>query len=510
MLLARASRVFRFRRTPPQPLWLLLCLALQMPALQTVALQTPALAEAPSPALKGAINQQVRHTRQIAPELGVHIVEVDSGRDIYSYNADTPRIIASNTKLMSTAAALDRLGPGYFTETPFFIRGAAEGTTLKGDLGVVGGGDPNISGRHHNGDSFAVFRQWAQRLKALGITTVSGDLYLATGLFDDQWVHPDWPKDQIDRWYQAPVSSLSFNDNCVLVKVEPIRNGSGNARVGWAPPVPLFQIDGQVSITSNRQQQWVRISRETLGATVEEQRRFKVAGRIYRRTEQVDKWVTVPNPVTYFGVALRQAFRDEGIFIQGRVLKVDRLSGTWKLAAVHQTDLLTSLEIINKRSQNFYAESITKLLGAKLCGEGTWESGVRAIREFLDEVGLPREQYQMADGSGMSRNNRFTPTQITTLLRFMFSHQWGQEFVRTLPFSGETDLSWEKRLATAPYRGNVFAKTGTLNGVSTLSGYAKGRSGKLYAFSILCNRSKANWRAKDGQDRILRALIDNG
>ena len=82
--------------------------------------------------------------------------------------------------------------------------------------------------------------------------------------------------------------------------------------------------------------------------------------------------------------------------------------------------------------------------------------------------------------------------------------------MRTLPFSGEVDLSWEKRLAKEPYRGNVLAKTGTLNGVSTLSGFAKGRSGKLYAFSILCNRSKANWRAKDGQDRILRALIDHG
>ncbi len=504
MLLARASRGFRFRRTSISPCRLLLGMAVCTLAAQAISAQSSLST------IKGAVNQQVRHARQIAPELGVHIVELDSGDDIYSFNADTRRIIASNTKLMSTATALDRLGPGYFTETPFFIRGAAEGSILKGDVGVVGGGDPNISGRHHNGDSFAVFRQWAQRLKALGLTTVSGDLYLATGLFDDQWVHPDWPKDQLDRWYQAPVASLSFNDNCVLVKVEPIRTGDGHARVGWVPEVPLFQVDGRVSITSNQRRQWIRISRETLGATLEEQRRFKVSGSIYKRTEQVDKWVTVPNPITYFGVALRQAFRDEGVYIRGRVLKVDRLSGTWKRAAVHRTDLLTSLEVINKRSQNFYAESITKLLGAELCGDGTWAGGLRAIQEFLDEVGLPRDQYQMADGSGMSRNNQFTPSQITTLLRFMYFHQWGQEFVRTLPFSGETDLSWEKRLAKAPYKGNVLAKTGTLSGVSTLSGYAKGRSGKLYAFSILCNRSKANWRAKDAQDRILRALIDHG
>jgi D-alanyl-D-alanine carboxypeptidase/D-alanyl-D-alanine-endopeptidase (penicillin-binding protein 4) len=79
-----------------------------------------------------------------------------------------------------------------------------------------------------------------------------------------------------------------------------------------------------------------------------------------------------------------------------------------------------------------------------------------------------------------------------------------------LPYSGEPELRWSKRLAEPPYRGNVFAKTGTLNGVSALSGYAKGKSGRLYAFSILCNRTRSNWEAVRVQDRIVRALIDQG
>ena len=176
----------------------------------------------------------------------------------------------------------------------------------------------------------------------------------------------------------------------------------------------------------------------------------------------------------------------------------------------HRTDLLTVLEVVNKRSQNLYAESVLKLLGARHCGEGSWPAGVRAAAEFLGEAGIAAGTYRLADGSGMSRGNRLTPEQLTRLLHHMFFHPWGAEFVRTLPYSGERDLKWEKRLADRPYRGNVMAKTGYLTGVSTLSGYAKARSGKAYAFSILMSSIRSEWQARAAQDRIVRAIIDHG
>jgi D-alanyl-D-alanine carboxypeptidase/D-alanyl-D-alanine-endopeptidase (penicillin-binding protein 4) len=116
----------------------------------------------------------------------------------------------------------------------------------------------------------------------------------------------------------------------------------------------------------------------------------------------------------------------------------------------------------------------------------------------------------MADGSGMSRGNRFSAAQLVGLLRHMYYHRWGRAFLQSLPYSGEPGLSWERRLAQEPYRENVYAKTGTLTGVSTLSGYAKGRSGRLYAFSILGNRARSTWQARNDQDDILRSLIDHG
>ncbi len=110
----------------------------------------------------------------------------------------------------------------------------------------------------------------------------------------------------------------------------------------------------------------------------------------------------------------------------------------------------------------------------------------------------------------MSRNNRFSARQITRLLAYMFDHRLRREFILSLPASGGEYGRWDKRLARMPYRDNVLAKTGTLRGVSTLSGYAKAASGRIYAFSVLCNRVPSAWEARAAQDRIVRALIDHG
>ncbi len=129
---------------------------------------------------------------------------------------------------------------------------------------------------------------------------------------------------------------------------------------------------------------------------------------------------------------------------------------------------------------------------------------------YLHGIGIEPIEVELADGSGLSRHNRMTARAMTQLLSRMFFHRFGREFLLSLPHSGEEGLRWERRLATPPYRGNVFAKTGTINGVSTLSGYAKAASGKVYAFSILCNQVRSTGDAMRAQDRIVRALIDRG
>lgn len=447
-----------------------------------------------------ALQAEVGRAQHAASELGVHVVEMDTGETVYDFNADKPRVIASNTKLFTTAAALDAFGPGYFFETRFVLRGKVRNGVLEGDLGVVGGGDPHISGRDYGGDSYGPFRPWAQTLRERGIYRVTGDVYLAHGLFAPPVIHPEWPRDQLTRWYEAPVAALSFSDDCILVRVWPGASG-GRPRVELVPNVPILRIENTARTTASSRGQQVIIHRtdDTL----------IVRGSIGRNSGPVETWVTVPDPVRYFGEGLRAALGEGGVAIGGRLRPVEQLPvSVWERVGVHRTDLLSVIQVTNKRSQNFYAESLAKHLGALRCGHGSWPEGVRAIGEFLRGTGVPAGSFKMTDGSGMSRENRFAPRHLTTLLRHMFFHPAGREYAQSLPFSGEDMGSWKRRMAAPPYRGNVLAKTGTLSGVSALSGYAKAVSGKSYAFSILLNRTSGDPRY--AQDRIVMALIDHG
>ncbi|HYL05866.1 MAG TPA: D-alanyl-D-alanine carboxypeptidase/D-alanyl-D-alanine-endopeptidase, partial [Thermoanaerobaculia bacterium] len=452
--------------------------------------------------LQQAVGLEVGREVRETSALGVHVVEVGGGDTVYTYNGDDARTIASNTKLFTTAAALDALGPGYLYETRLLLRGQVQEGVLRGDLGVIGSGDPNISGRAFDGDSYGAFRGWAHELAARGVRRVAGDLYLDDGLFEALQIHPDWPRPQLASWYEAPIAALSFNDNCVLVRVWP-RQKSGLVRVETVPPVSIFQVTSTALTTNSRRRNHLTVQRR--------EDRLIVAGSIYRESGPLEVWVTVPDPVRYFGLALVDALAQEGIEVQGRLRPVQRLPGpVWERVAVYRSSLLDSIRIANKRSQNFYAESLVKLLGARRCGDGSWSGGVRAVGDFLTGLGVLPGAFHMVDGSGLSREDRFTPRAVTQLLRHMYLHRWGAEFVQSLPSAGELESSLHSRLTGPPYRGNVFAKTGTIEGVSALSGYAKALSGKVYAFSILINRSRDVWHARQAQDRIVMALVDHG
>lgn len=464
-------------------------------------------------ALTNELVAAAEQVRRVAPSLGVHVVEVESGETVYEFAPDRQRIIASNTKLVTSAAAIDRLTPGYFIETPMKITGLVDGGELHGDLAVVGAGDPTISGRHFGDDALFIFRQWGHELRAAGIERVRGDLVLVDGLFEERQVHPDWPRDQLHKWYEAPVSALSFNDNCVWVYVRPGARPGGAAEVEIVPEVPTVKIRNRARTTSKSRSQTILVDRAP-GSNV-----IDVSGWVYQRnSEPFVVAVTVPEPELFFGHALLAGLRQAGVEVDGSLRIQPTLpAASWRTLAVHRTSLQTVLEVVNKRSQNFYAEALLKLMGAEDCGEGSWESGREVVASFLADLGIGRGDYSLADGSGMSRNNRFTPRQLTTLLRHMYFHRDGRAFMQSLAYSGESELdppwmssSLSERLDEAQYRRNVLAKTGGLNGVSTLSGYVKARSGRIYAFSILCNSARERWRAKRAQDELIRTLVERG
>lgn len=466
----------------------------------------PALAEVSAranAAMIQVLGERIGQARRASSDISVHVMDVSTGEEVYGYRADEQQILASNTKLFTTAAALDLLTPDFEYDTPILIRGAVYGGVLGGDLAVVGSGDPSISGRFYGGDPLYIFRAWGRSLRERGVERVKGDLYLARGLFEKETVHPDWPADQLARWYEAPVDALSFSDNCVQVRVLPGPKKGGAALVELVPQVDVVRLVNRVTTSATRKAHRILIQREPGSQEI------VVSGQIWSGSGPHDAWVTVPDPSEYFGSALRLALVQEGVTVEGETRIVDGLPGdVWERVASARTDLASTLAVINQKSQNFYAESLIKLLGARSGGEGSWRQGVKTVLDFLARAGIVG--VELADGSGMSRGNRATPRHLTALLRHMYHRPEAERYMTSLAAAGSSEGTWGRHFRQAPYNGNVYAKTGTLSGVSSLSGYARAVSGRVYAFSILCNQTGSVWRARQAQDAVVRALVDFG
>jgi D-alanyl-D-alanine carboxypeptidase/D-alanyl-D-alanine-endopeptidase (penicillin-binding protein 4) len=469
----------------------------------------PAATSRQDAALRSALDRAARRARRgRLTALGVHVRRLSDGATVYARQADELRILASNSKLFTTAAALDALGPGRLLETRLLVRGEVRDGVLHGDLAVVGAGDPSFSWRlDAAGDPFAVFRAWGAALRAAGVERVDGRLYLDHSLFEPPVTHPDWDAAKRLKWYQAPVAALTFFENVVRVRAEPGPRPGLPARVEAEPALPLFHLRSHVLTAASWRHSRLLVNRPEGGGEI------SVAGAVFLRAGEVELPIAVDDPVGYFGVAVATALRQAGVVVRGRTVPVAPRPGLlWQTAAVHRTALLDLLEVTNHESQNLFAESLAKLVGAERCGAGSWRRGVQAVEELAAEKiaaqGASPQGFDLRDGSGLSRHNEATPRQVTAFLAAMARHPAATAYAATLATGGEEATSLEKRLDEDAYRGRVFAKTGTLNGVSTLSGYARGRSGALYAFSVLAAGDV--WRGRRTQDALVRALVDGG
>ena len=473
----------------------------------TAALAAVALAAFASSLTAGGVGARVRQAvARYCPRgarVGVVVRDLKAKKRVYGRKADTLISLASNTKLFTTAAALCELGPKYQFKTTILASGPIRGGTLEGDLVLRGGGDPNISGRFHKGDCMAVPRAWAAAVRKAGVTRIKGDLLVDDRFFDRKWTAPGWPAGQRLAWYSAPVGALSFNDNCVKLTV------TGGARSGQASSAkvrPFFNGLGIVNrcrTVGSGAGGWVGVQRK--GALT-----FLVTGTIRARLTRARSAVTVGDPGLFLGHAFSYALRSGGVDLRGKVRRPAAGEPKAPLRTLHvlQSPLLQSIGIANKRSQNLYAEMILKTLGAEKLKVGSFGNGVRAIAAFHRRIGLPKGRVHLSDGSGLSRTNRARPSAVVYLLDYMNRSPHATAFRKSLSVGG-VDGTLRHRFKTPSCRGRIFAKTGTLRDVSALSGYAEGRDGRRYAFSILCDglRKGGLAGAKVLQIRVCQAIV---
>lgn len=460
---------------------------------------------------------------------GVVVVDLETGERLYDRYAGKSFMPASNTKLYTTAAALDQLGPTYRYRTRLYAQGAVVDSVLMGNLIVRGAADPTLGG-HYDAetgkyeeriDATRVFRAWADSLRAAGIAAIAGDLIGDDDIVDDTPLGYGWSWDDETYYYSAQLSGLSFNDNVIHMQVAGRREGQP-ATIDWQPfRTSYVEVVNQTRTTAP-------------GTGIKEgYERQRGTNRLLISTQvpagQVEsEELTVENPTLFTVHVLREALLHAGLPVGGRAVDVDDLSIKPDYAgdALRQVASHTSLPLsaialmINKPSQNLYADLVLKTLGVerpvgpeeqerKNLTPGSSRMGVAAASRTFARAGVDTSRIQLVDGSGLSRLNLITPEMTLALLRYMWNHPdpaVKEAFYQSLPVAG-VDGTLRNRLKQGPAFRNVRAKTGSLGNVSTLSGYVQSGGGTPLAFVVMANHYTVPTRkVREAQDALLTLL----
>lgn len=439
--------------------------------------------------LPDEIDRLVARSNLKEAHIGIHLYRPATGEVLYAKNDDQLFVLASNTKVLTCAAAVDRLGPDFQFRTE--LRATIHDSTAT--LTVSGNGDPNLSGRWFEGDPTALFRRWSEILKKRGVAKVDGIVLVSEG-FDDETVCPGWKRYDPWPWWAAPFGTFSLNDNCVDLRVEPGLEGEAS-RVTVTPDTKYVTILNK-SKTVRGGKKW-GFTRKPGTNEITLTGEFPVGGK------PTTTWVTVHDPYRFYGTVLQETLRAGGLDVTGSI-RIEREGISGLLLDSHATDLAKTLQACLTVSQNFYAETILRILGREKKGFGSRENGLAVVRDFLEEIGIA--DYEQSDGSGLSRENRMSPRDLAKLFRHMERHRHAKEFYEALAVNGAKEGTLRKRMTGEDVAGRIHAKTGHIRNVANLSGYLRPLQGDPLIFSILVNDGEEG--ASDRfQDRLCEFLL---
>lgn len=459
--------------------------------------QTRAQAEA---RLREQLAEILRAPELSSADVGVHVRSLSDGHTVFERNASKLFNPASNVKLVTTAAALWFLGPNYRFKTVAYRDRVLNGGVLQGNLYLRGFGDPTLTDEKVFG--------FVNEIALHGIDEVRGDLVIDDSFFDQVFEGPGWEQEWGDKSYAPSMGALAVNFGNFSIRVLPGDSVGSSARVRIWPEIPTIDVVNSAVTRGDgsRSRIWIGTSKgdkEKIEVTVRGSISVgDTAGEVdYRRVYQ---------PTIYAGEHLKRMLELRGVKIKGRV-RVGPLNRSGVPVAAHfSSPLAEVISTLNKFSNNFMAEQILKTLGAEIRGEpGSWEKGCSVLADFLHEIGVPPGSFVIGNGSGLNDINRFTPEQITRVLQAMQGRfELASEFVGSLAVAG-TSGTITSRFANSPAASRLRAKTGSLFGVSALSGYVVTKDNQVLAFSVMMNgytgRAREMWTV---QDRIGNTLAE--
>jgi len=446
-------------------------------------------------------------------EWGVLVVSLDTGDTIFAVEPEAALAPASNVKLLTTAAALRVLGAEYRYRTWLLADGPVANGVLNGDLVLYGTGDPGISDRFY-GSKEEVFHRLIDQLEIAGIHTVTGDLVADASFFPGPLRDEQWERRDLNEHFTAGVSALSYNENVVSFRIRPGAVGSP-PRVETVPAHSALEVEVTALTVAERARPRLAILRDDPLEPV------RIEGRMISTSRDVWRQMTVAVPADFAGESFRAVLDAREIRVEGRTRpaslpgesSVGRLSapalgrpGPRILATHVSRPLADYLAVINKESHNLFAELVFRSVGRVAEGVGTPEASALGVRRAMVAIGVDTVGLVQLDGSGLAPGNRVSASSFVDLIARMSEGPLWPEYWATLPRAGtRRELGRMYRTAAAD---NLRAKTGTIEGVSALSGMVRSQDGERLAFSIIVNDSPSQTRAKRVENQIGTRLAE--
>lgn len=440
--------------------------------------------------------------------LGVLIVDADSGKTIYELNADKFFTPASNTKLFTTVLAMATLGPDYRFRTTIETTGAIDSAgRLRGDLVLVGRGDPNFSNRKMpfdaknpiDGPPDKPLADLADAIVAKGVKEIDGDIVADDSYFPYAPYPEGWAIGDAPFYYGAPISAICLDDNSLDLKVTP---GDHVGAPAWitVEPWPGYDVYAY-SVTTGATDSPVQFD------VVEEPgpKQFLLRGSIPLGHATVDEPLAMPNPAEYTANVLKELLEARGVRITGDAraqhapppaegMALDPPSpaaaepAPTVLAERASQPLIEIVRVINKVSQNLHAEILLRTVAKEKMGVGSLSAGLNVEKSFLNSAGVPDGEVDLDDGSGLSRENLVTPRAVVALLEYVRRQPWGDAYFSTLPVAG-VDGTLDNRMKGTPAEGRLEGKTGSVEHTQAVSGFATTVRGEHLLFSMFDNHN---------------------
>lgn len=447
---------------------------------------------------------------------GILVAERETGEVIYEADAEKYFLPASNMKLFTTALAMTKLGPEYRFTTTVFSAGAITGEgRLAGDLILLGTGDPNLSNRkfpyakevERDGPPEKLLAELANAVVARGIKQIEGNVIADDSYFAAERYPNGWEIDDMVWSYGAAVSAIAVNDNTVTAEIRPGEKEGDETTLTLEPWTEDFAPKNQVLTSLPGTKSDLTVTREPGSKTV------GLSGTLPAGSAPRRLVLAIEEPAEHAARLLKRMLEARGITITGEALarhysppstrswpqsspqppgQVTMTAAPQQAIGSHTSVMLAdAVRVVNKISQNLHAEMLLRTAARQAANAMTLDDALKFAREFYESIGIAKSDLVIHDGSGLSRRDLVTPSAVVKLLRYADTQPWAAAYEASLPISGE-DGTLADRMKQTSAAGRIRAKTGSVEHVSALSGFAETVKGQRLVFSIIGNNFAGN------------------